>query len=263
MGRTPPMKLYFMLAYSRRKGNRPLLAEVIANLTAEGFEVATGVAEALAVSPEALRVEADLYILKSHSSLWLNLAAVLDAQQARILNSYAACVATNNKIRSSSRLHAAQVPIPRSWVTGDLARIPEVTDAMPLLLKPNIGRCNGIRLVRDWAELATTQIEDGTLIQELIAPVEDELKLYVIGDRVYGVRKYRDSIEHKPVTVEPMLEDIARRCGRALGLEIYGVDVLIYAHGPVVVDVNYFPSFRGVPAVAQTLTEYIRDCVRR
>jgi glutathione synthase/RimK-type ligase-like ATP-grasp enzyme len=155
-----------MLAYSRRKGDRPLLAEVIANLTTEGFEVATGVAELLTVSPEALRVEADLYIFKSHSSLWLNLAAVLDAQQARILNSYAACVATNNKIRSSSRLHAAQVPIPRSWVTGDLARIPEVTDAMPLLLKPNIGRSgNGIRLVRDWAELATTQIEDGMLIQ--------------------------------------------------------------------------------------------------
>ena len=264
MGRTPPMKLYFMLAYSRRKGDRPLLAEVIANLRAEGFEVATGVAEALAVSPEALRVEADLYILKSHSSLWLNLAAVLDAQQAHILNTYAACVATNNKIRSSSRLYAAQVPIPRSWDTGDLARIPEVTDAMPLLLKPNIGRRgNGIRLVRDWAELATTQIEDGTLIQELIAPVEDELKLYVIGDRVYGVRKHRDSLEHKPVTVEPMLEDIARRCGRALGLEIYGVDVLVCAHGPVVVDVNYFPSFRGVPDVARTLTEYIRACARQ
>lgn len=253
------MKLYFMLAYARKKSDRPLLAEVIANLSAEGFEVATGVAESLAVSPEALRVEADLYILKSHSSLWLNLAAVLDAQQARILNSYSACVATNNKIRSTARLHAAQIPIPRSWVTGDLARMPEVTNAMPLLLKPNFGRSGaGIRLVRDRDALHTTQIDDGMLVQELIAPVEDELKLYVIGDRVYGVRKHRDSGEREPVIVEPMLEDIARRCGCALGLEIYGVDVLIGAHGPVVVDVNYFPSFRGLPEVAGPLTDHIR-----
>ena len=58
------MKLYFMLAYSRSKADRPLLAEVIANLTAEGFEVATGVAESLAVSPQAERVEADHTIRK-------------------------------------------------------------------------------------------------------------------------------------------------------------------------------------------------------
>ena len=59
------MKLYFMLAYARSKADRPLLAEVIANLSAEGFEISTGVAESLAISPETLRVEADLYILKS------------------------------------------------------------------------------------------------------------------------------------------------------------------------------------------------------
>jgi ribosomal protein S6--L-glutamate ligase len=248
-----------MLAYARRKADRPLLAEVIANLSAEGFDVATGVAESLAVSPETLRVEADLYVLKSHSSLWLNLAAVLDAQGARILNSYAACVATNNKIRSTSRLHAAQVPIPRSWVTGDLARIPEVTDAMPLLLKPNIGRSGvGIRHVHDHAELATMQIDDGMLVQELIAPIEDELKLYVIGDRVWGIRKHRETGERESVAVDSAIEDIARRCGRALGLEIYGVDVLVRKTGPVVVDVNYFPSFRGVPDVARPLTDYIR-----
>jgi ribosomal protein S6--L-glutamate ligase len=259
------MKLYFMLAYARRKADRSrLMAEVIANLMADGFEVAIGVAELLAVSPESLRVEADLYILKSKSSLWLNLAAVLDAQHARILNSVEACVATANKIRSSSRLHAAQVPIPRSWVTADLALIPEVTDAMPLLLKPNIGRDGvGIHLVRDRAELDTIRINDGMLIQELITPIEEELKLYVVGDSVYGVRKHRDSGERVPVAVEPVIRDIARRCGRALGLQIYGVDVLISTNGPVVVDVNYFPSFRGVRDVARPISEYIRACVRQ
>jgi glutathione synthase/RimK-type ligase-like ATP-grasp enzyme len=118
------MRIYFMMAYTRSKADRPVFANVIANLTAAGFDVRTGVAESLAISPEELRVEADLYILKSQSLLWLNLAAVLDAQGALILNPYPACVATVNKIRAASRLSMAQVPIPHSWVTGDLTQIP-------------------------------------------------------------------------------------------------------------------------------------------
>lgn len=257
------MKIYFMLAYARRKAHRPLLEQVIDNLKADGFDVSTGVAESLAISPETLRVEADLYVLKSHSSLWLNIAAVLDTLGARLLNTYPACADTNNKIRAASRLAAAGVPIPRSWVTGDLAQILEVTDAMQLLVKPNFGRRgDGIRIVRDRAELATMQISDGMLVQELITPAQDEFKLYVIAERVFGIRKNAATDARDPVSVDPVLEDIALRCGRALGLEIYGVDLLVNACGPVVVDVNYFPSFKCVPDVAGPLTDYIRESAK-
>lgn len=253
-------KIYFMLAYARRKAHRPLLERVIEKLKAGGFDVSTGVAESLAISPETLRVEADLYILKSHSSLWLNVAAVLDTQGANILNSYSACVDTNNKIRAAARLAAAGVPVPRSWVTGDLAQIFGVTGETPLLLKPNFGRNgDGIHIIRDRAELITARISDGMLVQELIEPVENELKLYVIGERVFGIRKHPETDVRESVTVESTLEEIALRCGRALGLEIYGLDVVLNADGPVVVDVNYFPSFRGVPDVAEPLTDHIRE----
>ena len=252
------MRIFFMLAYERAKADRPVFTEVIANLSAQGHEVSVGVAESIAISPEDLRIEADLYILKSQSALWLNLAAVLDAQGARILNPYPACVATVNKIQAAARLRAAQIPIPRSWVTGNLAQIPPVHDAMPMLLKPNIGHGGaGIRVVRDSAELAATQIEDGMLIQEWITPVEGEVKLYVIGDRVFGIRKHPESGEREPVDVDARLTAIALRCRRALGLEICGVDVLVTVDGPVVVDANYFPSFRGVPDAARLLTDHI------
>lgn len=258
------MKMFFMMAYTRAKANRPVFAEVISILSGQGVAVTVGIGESIAFNPGALHVEADLYILKSNSALWRNVAAVLDAQGARILNSYSACVATINKIRAASRLSTAQVPIPRSWVTGDLALLADVHDMMPLVLKPNVGHGGaGIRLIRDRTELATTQIDDGMLVQELIAPVEDELKLYVIGESVYGVRKHRGTGEREPVAVEPLLGDLARQCGRALGLEVYGVDVLVSARGPFVIDVNYFPSFRGVPDVARPLAEYIRACAER
>lgn len=258
------MKIYFMLAYARDKADVPILSEVISNLSAQGFEVSADVSESIMVSPEQLRVEADLYVLKSKAPLWLNIAAVLDAQGARILNSYPASVDTLNKIRTASRLSAAQIPIPRSWVTGDLALIPKVTDVMPIILKPNIGHGgNGVRIIREAADLAALQIDDVMLVQELIEPVDDELKLYVIGNGVYGIRKHRETGEREQVIVEVHLQELALQCGRALGLEIYGVDVLINANGPVVVDVNYFPSFRGVRDVVRPLTDYIQSRVRQ
>jgi ribosomal protein S6--L-glutamate ligase len=258
------VKLYFMLAYSKKTvPMRPLLEDVVALLGARGFDVTTAIAESVVLRPEALRIEADLYILKSHSVLWLNLAAVLDAQAARIMNPYASCVATVNKIRSAHRLAVAGVPIPRSWVTGDLGRITEATDAMPLVLKPNIGRGGiGIRVANNTDDLATMQVTDGMFVQEHVASIEEEQKIYVVGDRVFAVRKTRETGERHPCSLDPQLQAIALRCGRALGLGVYGVDVILSSTGPVVVDVNYFPSFRGIPEAGEALADYIARYAR-
>ncbi len=249
------MRIFFMLGYARDKADAPMLAELIANLKAAGFDAGSDVAGSSTVNPEDVQVEADLYILKSKSTLWLNTAAILASKGARILNSYPASIDTLHKIRAASRLAAGKVPIPRSWVATDFSVIP---DEMPLLIKPNIGHGGaGIRMVRDRTELAGIPIDEEMLVQELITPIEDELKLYVIGDRVFGIRKHPDSGERERVAVEPRLEDVALQCGRALGLEIYGVDVLVTSNGPVVVDVNYFPSFRGVQNAARELSDFI------
>jgi ribosomal protein S6--L-glutamate ligase len=258
------VKLYFLLAYSRKTMPiRPLLADVVSILEARGIEVVTGIAESIVLRPEALRVEADLYILKSHSVLWLNLAAVLDAQHARILNPYSSCVSTVNKIRATHRLAASHVPIPRSWVTGDLQHISKVTDVMPLLVKPNIGRGGiGIKIAHNHDELAALHVEDGMFVQEHVASVDDEQKVYVVGDRAFSVRKIRDTGERQPCELDSEIEAIAFRCGRALGLGVYGVDIILSANGAVVVDVNYFPSFRGVPGASEILADYITHYAR-
>ena len=56
------------------------------------------------------------------------------------------------------------------------------------------------------------------------------------------------------------LREIAVAVGRTLQLQIYGVDVVEGLDGPVVVDVNAFPSCNGLPgaatAIADTLLTY-------
>lgn len=255
MGGASEVKIFFMLAYSKARADRPVYVELIGDLRRRGFDVEAGVAESLVVDLANLRVDADLYILKSYSALWQQVAAVLDNRGARILNTFKATAATINKIQAAAALARADIPVPRAWVTGDLSL---VNREIPLLIKPNTGHGGaGIRAVRHREDLGATQIDDGVLVQELVHPIDEETKLYVIGKRVFGIRKQERSGDRKPIAVDPALEDIALSCGSALGLEIYGVDIVVSRGEPFVLDVNHFPSFRGVPDVVSPLADYI------
>src|SRR5437667_83948 len=59
--------------------------------------------------------------------------------------------------------------------------------------------------------------------------------------------------------VSPKLRRIALRCGQVSGLCLYGLDVVEGPEGPVVVELNYFPSYRDVPKAATLIADYIED----
>src|SRR6266516_5853388 len=175
-------RLYVMLAFRNNSGSpNPVLVSVFDILKARGCEVEIGIAEEMLLRPEELSVSHDLYILKSHTDLWLSLAGVLHFQGARLLNPYLACLATQNKIMTASRLRSAGVPIPRSWVTGDLKLLLSLASERQLIMKPYDGRRgNGIRIVNEPRELASIPApRRPVLVQEYIAG-GDELKVYVI-----------------------------------------------------------------------------------
>jgi ribosomal protein S6--L-glutamate ligase len=58
------------------------------------------------------------------------------------------------------------------------------------------------------------------------------------------------------------VRDIALRCGALFGMGLYGLDVLVPEGGPVVVDVNTFPGYGGVPGIASVIAEYIDGYAR-
>jgi ribosomal protein S6--L-glutamate ligase len=60
--------------------------------------------------------------------------------------------------------------------------------------------------------------------------------------------------------VSDEIRAIALRCGAEFGLNLYGLDVLETAGGPLVIDVNYFPSYKGVPDAASRLADDIHAC---
>jgi ribosomal protein S6--L-glutamate ligase len=261
------MRLYFLLVRRVPPVPSPVLLEVFDRLARRGFVVNSGIAEEMLVRSDRLTPAHDLYVLKSHTELSLSLAGILHSQGAAMLNPYLSCIATQDKIMASRRLYAAGVPTPRCWVTDNLSLLKPIVAERPIIIKPYRGhRGMGIHIVNSPTELAALPQPDvPVLIQEFIPGSGEDIKVYVVGDEVFAVSKpfAADSFTRpgRPYPVSPALRAIALRCGKAFGLGLYGLDVIDGPEGPVVVDLNYFPGYKGVPDVAPLIADYIEGYV--
>ena len=99
------------------------------------------------------------------------------------------------------------------------------------------------------------------VVQRYVPGPGEDLKVYVVADEVFALRKpfAADSFTRpgRPVPVPRPVRDAAMRARAAFGLDLFGVDVIESPDGPVVVDVNYFPGYKGVPDVAPRIAAVI------
>jgi glutathione synthase/RimK-type ligase-like ATP-grasp enzyme len=90
-----------------------------------------------------------------------------------------------------------------------------------------------------------------------------DLKLYVAPGAVWAVRREsplaRVSGDGERVPVTEDLRALARACGDAFRLALYGVDVLETPSGPVVIDVNEFPNYTGIEEAPETIGRFALD----
>lgn len=222
------------------------------------------------VDCSTVRVEHDLYVFKKKSGLSLSLAGALDALGAAFVNPYPASVALRDKIVTTRRLQAAGVPVPATYVVSHPTELGPLLDGGPLIVKPYQGRCGvGIRVVRTAPELSSIPSgAEPVLAQRYHPPDGPDLKLYAIGERIFGVKKIfprtTEADRHgEPFTPSPELCDIARRCGQAFGIDLFGVDIIESGGQPYVVDMSSIPGFKGVPDAAVRLAEYLYAAAAR
>lgn len=259
------MNFYFLLA--RRTPDVPsrIIIDASAILRGRGHRVTCSIPEEELSSLHGLEPDHDLYLLKSYTELSLSLAGALSARGASLMNPYEGCAAARNKIVCYQVLKEAGIPVPRSWTTSNPGLLRELVQQCPIILKPYMGwRGEGIRIVRHERELESlAPFTSPVLIQEYIENDGHDLRLYVAGEEVFGIRKSFSStsyaVDGEPVVVSPEIRDLALRCGRAFGLKLYGLDIIEGANGPSVVDVNYFPGYKGVPGAAAAVAECIEQ----
>jgi len=217
-----------------------------------------------------VRVEHDLYVLKKTSRLALSIAGALHAQGAVIVNPYPVSVALRDKIITSRILQSAGVPTPDTYVASRPERLESLLDGGPLVVKPYHGSDGfGIRVVRSVAELAAVPAgKDPVFAQRYHPPQGRDRKMYVIGGRVFGVKKVfparTDAEKHgEPFTPTAELREIVVRCGQAFGIDLYSIDIIESEGKPYVVDMCSIPGCRGVPDGPSHLASYLYAAAER
>ncbi|MFO0552037.1 MAG: ATP-grasp domain-containing protein [Polyangiaceae bacterium] len=244
----------------------PVLLEAVARLRADGVVVdLLGPEEVAGVELTALRPAHDLYYLKTSAEPMLSYAGALHEAGAATLNPYPAVARWSDKLMATVALSHAGVRVPRTWLGPSMAELERLLEEGPLVLKPQRGsRGRGVQVVRHRAELAALGVSG---LAQRFHESDDgrDHKLYCIGDQVFGVRRawrVYDGWEEKRLASEafspsPELCELARRCGAALGLRLYGLDVVMSGGVPFVVDVNKCAGFVGVPDAPRLLADFL------
>jgi len=252
----------------------PIFPEVVERLAARGAEVAIIHPEEQALDLARVAVAHDLYVLKSVTPASSSLAGALHFMGAAILNPFPVSSALRDKIIATRVLQAAEVPVPETFVAGKTAQLEPFLANGPLILKPHRGsQGRGIRIVRDRDELLASrpdsESETGPLLaQRYHEPEGEDYKIYAIDNRFFGVRRvwpaasYEDKLG-RPFALSSALDEIAHQCGRAFGIELFGIDVIKSNGRYYVVDMSSFPGFKGVPDAARLLADYLYKVGRR
>jgi ribosomal protein S6--L-glutamate ligase len=226
---------------------------------------------AVRVDDAAWLAQVELVVVRGRSTAALFAAACAEAAGLPTLNSHTATEGVRNKATMAVALAAAGVPGPATLVGSPAALAAEIApDEYPVVLKPVFGdNGHGLRLVGGRRELRDVRWPEpvGQAQRDLPADGHD-LKLYVIGQRVFAVRKpssFRPARRQggselggaAPVAVTLAMRELALRCGRVFGLELFGVDCIERPGGPWVIEVNEFPNYTGVGRADELLADYV------
>lgn len=244
----------------------PVLPEVIARL-ADRAAVTVHVPTAdVPVDPVGWALpSADLVAVRGLGHPALTALAVLEDAGVRCCNRIAATLAVRDRALVNRLLAAADVPVPAAVEVPTWADAAVAAAGRSVVVKSadsSRGRGAGVLSAPCGPLPATPPFPGPYLVQEFVPGDGWDRKVYVIGDRVAGLLKRwprpPDEPRHgEPFPVTDELAAVARGTGAALGLEVYGVDVIEGPDGPAVVDVNPFPSCAGVPGAAAAIADHL------
>lgn len=249
-----------------------LTLQIIGELSRNGIEADIIVAEDRQWDLENIRAEYDLYALISKSPLTLALACLFEMEGALVVNTWKSSALTKNKVASTAVLAAHNISLPLSWVTWRSDCIVPLLADGPVWIKP-FGGSMGKGVCRvdteeDMQEIAAPVDRWGLplpqFVQRNVEHSGRDIKVYVVGDMLWSISRPWPAVTMedklgRPAEISDEIRQTALACGKALGLELYGVDFLVSGDEFFVVDVNTFPGFKGIPDAPRYIAEYLYE----
>ncbi|MCX5108121.1 hypothetical protein OOK13_06215 [Streptomyces sp. NBC_00378] len=266
------MKLCFLVEELYRHDGMPL--DVVRQLTSWGHQVdvVRPGGSLLRISEEVRAGTHDAWVLKTVSGgPGLTLLEAAAAVGLTTVNDARSIRAVRDKVLASviARQHGLPVPVTYSAPRATLfADVPE--ELFPLVVKPADGSSGrGVRLVSEPGRLADAeQADEGQLIaQPYVSNAGSDLKVYCLAGEFHAtVRRsplHPDApVDERAVPLPAEVAEAAAKVGAVFGLDLYGIDVVLGPDGPVIVDINDFPSFRQVPDAASRLAGAVLELAR-
>ncbi|WP_330294557.1 ATP-grasp domain-containing protein [Streptomyces sp. NBC_00503] len=268
------MKLCFLVEEHYRHDGMP--NEVVRQLTAWGHQV-----DVVRPGGSLLRMSAavgsgdhDAWVLKTVSGgPGLTLLEAAAAAGMTTVNDARSIRGVRDKALAAAIGRGRGLPLPTTYAAARPELLAEIPDSeYPLVVKPADGSSGrGVHLVSSPEQLTAMLPElagEGMLIAQPYVPNSGtDLKVYAVGGELFATERrsplYPDCpVPERLVPLSAEIAEIGARVGEVYGLDLYGLDVLLGPEGPVVVDVNDFPSFRQVPDAAARVARAVLGLAR-
>jgi RimK family alpha-L-glutamate ligase len=190
-----------------------------------------------------------------------------------------------DKYYALALLEESKLPVPRTLVTESVEEGLRGFRQLgsDVVLKPLFGS-RGVGATRILDENVATRIfrtirfhRDVLYIQEFIPHGASDIRAFVVGDHVVAaMRRVGDSWKTnisqgaQPVAIrlDEKLEALAVKATKVLDCKIAGVDILEREQGPLIVELNSQPGWRGLQSVTKTniadsIIDYVLSEVRK
>jgi ribosomal protein S6--L-glutamate ligase len=228
---------------------------------------------AISLTDDSWLAGIDVCVARGRSDAVLSRLLAAERHGVPTINRAAAVAAVVDKGGMAVALAGAGIPTPTTILGSPAQLAAELpSDLYPVIVKPIRGdNCRGLAVCADPGALGRVEPNDEPLLcQPFLRGDGADLKLYAVGETVWAVRKPSPLVRERsswsvhggltdatPVELTGELRELALRCGELFGLELYGVDCLVTSAGPVVIEVNDFPNYTGVPGADTALADYV------
>ncbi|MEV4561019.1 hypothetical protein AB0K51_29035 [Kitasatospora sp. NPDC049285] len=262
------MRFCFLVEEHYRNDGMPLAVVDRLRATGHRVDVLRPGADLLDLSTLVRSGRHDAWVLKTVSGgPGLGLLESAAAAGLTTVNDARAIRPVRDKAQTAVVAALHGLAMPRTWAATDPAGFAAIPGRhFPLVVKPADGSSGrAVHLVERPEELGrlTAPADGGVLIaQPYVANGGLDLKVYCVGGEVFATERTSPLHPHhpfreRPVTLGREVAALAAQVGEVFGLDLYGLDVLLGPDGPVVVDVNDFPSFRQVPAAVERVADAV------
>jgi ribosomal protein S6--L-glutamate ligase len=172
----------------------------------------------------------------------------------------------------TERMEKAHLPWPHTQFYPSLGYLlgqPDLLEklAFPLIIKSHYSHrgdlVGKVDSVEELKALAPQWSQEPIVLQDFAAGDGWDIKIWVIDEEIFAARRRTPLDPHaskEDIVIDELPVEwtqIIQSIGKTFDLHLYGVDLLETSQGPIIIDVNSFPGFRGVPGADDALVTLV------